>query len=94
MIYKDAQTFGLAPGFQGSGVSTTTTYKLRHGQTRKQRMLERWRDGPDKRNGKILSLWCGSEFSLCTRNMRRRQLIHILASDTLVRFMDDGQSEM
>lgn len=92
--YKDAQTFGIAAGFQGSAVSTTSTYKLRHGQTRKQRMLARWRDEPDKRNGKILSLWCGSEFSLCTRNIRRRQLIHVLASDTLLRYMEYGQFEM
>jgi hypothetical protein len=92
--YKDAQTFGIAAGFQGSAVSTTSTYKLRHGQTRKQRMLARWRDEPDKRNPKILSLWCGSEFSLCTRNIRRRQLIHILASDTLMRYMEYGQFEM
>lgn len=56
-------------------------------------MLARWRDEPDKRNPKILSLWCGSEFSLCTKNIRRRQLIHILASDTLMQYMEYGHFE-
>ena len=93
-IYKDSQTFGVAAGFQGSSISSKASYKLRHGQIRKERILARWRDGPDKRNGKILSLTCGLEFTLCTRNVRRRQLIDILASDTLIKYMEYGQFEM
>lgn len=74
-----------ATQIQGSAMgivsgSVQLTYKRRH--TMKFALVERWRHG--LRNPIDLEAYCGVEISLCSRNARRRRLLIILASDTMV----------
>lgn len=84
--YRDATTYNLAGGYSGIQLGGARTYKFRDALTRKQRILSKWRLEPEKRNPDVLSLWCGLEVSLCTRNASRRRLIHLLGSESLSRY--------
>ncbi|TEY69518.1 hypothetical protein BOTCAL_0114g00110 [Botryotinia calthae] len=77
------QIQGSAMGFiSGSG---QVTYKRRIGHTMKDSLVERWRHG--LRNPIDLEAFSGVEVSLCSRNARRRRLLNILASDTMVNYL-------
>ncbi|KAF7907793.1 hypothetical protein EAE99_011918 [Botrytis elliptica] len=77
------QIQGSAMGFiSGSG---QVTYKRRIGHTMKDALVERWRHG--LRNPLDLEAYSGVEVSLCSRNARRRRLLNILASDTMVNYL-------
>ena len=58
-------------------------YVLRHGNTRKQNLVNRWKLSSDYVPPTTLLLRCGLELSLCTRNARRCRVIDILKSDVL-----------
>ncbi|KAF5877105.1 putative transcription factor cys6 protein [Botrytis fragariae] len=77
------QIQGSAMGFiSGAG---QVTYKRRIGHTMKDALVERWRHG--LRNPLDLEAYSGVEVSLCSRNARRRRLLNILASDTMVNYL-------
>ncbi|KAM3155336.1 hypothetical protein ABEW05_004142 [Botrytis cinerea] len=77
------QIQGSAMGFiSGSG---QVTYKRRIGHTMKDSLVERWRHG--LRNPVDLEAFSGVEVSLCSRNARRRRLLNILASDTMINYL-------
>ncbi|KAF7862488.1 hypothetical protein EAF04_007361 [Stromatinia cepivora] len=77
------QIQGSAMGFiSGAG---QVTYKRRIGHTMKDALVERWRHG--LRNPIDLEAYFGIEISLCSRNARRRRLLSILASDTMVNYL-------
>ena len=88
--YQDSITYNLAIGYSGSQIGTSRQYKKRDGMTRKQRMLSRWRLEPEKRNADVLSLWCGLEVSACTKNARRRRLLHLVNSQTMLKHRQHG----
>ncbi|KAL9122113.1 MAG: hypothetical protein Q9187_001335 [Circinaria calcarea] len=88
--YQDSVTYNLAIGYSGSQIGTSRQYKKRDGMTRKQRMLSRWRLEPEKRNADVLSLWCGLEVSACTKNARRRRLLHLINSQTMLKHRQHG----
>ncbi|KAJ8069538.1 hypothetical protein OCU04_003188 [Sclerotinia nivalis] len=77
------QIQGSAMGFI-SGASQVT-YKRRSRHTMKDALVERWRHG--LRNPIDLEAYFGIEISLCSRNARRRRLLNILASDTMVNYL-------
>ncbi|PQE29553.1 beta transducin het-e4s protein [Rutstroemia sp. NJR-2017a BBW] len=77
------QIQGSAMGFvSGSG---QVTYKRRSGHTMKDALVERWRHG--LRNPIDLEAYSGVEVSLCSRNARRRRLLNILSSNTMVNYL-------
>ncbi|PQE30331.1 hypothetical protein CJF32_00008233 [Rutstroemia sp. NJR-2017a WRK4] len=77
------QIQGSAMGFiSGSG---QITYKRRSGHTMKDALVERWRHG--LRNPIDLEAYSGVEVSLCSRNARRRRLLNILSSNTMVNYL-------
>lgn len=77
------QITGSAMGFvSGSG---QVTYKRRSGHTMKDALVERWRHC--LWNPIDLEAYSGVEISLCSRNARRRRLLNILASDTMVNYL-------
>ncbi|KAL2070355.1 hypothetical protein VTL71DRAFT_13381 [Oculimacula yallundae] len=77
------QVQGSALGFFTAG--DTITYKRRVGQTMKDALLERWRH--NLRNPMDLEVFSGVEISLCTRNARRRRLLHLLGSPTMYNYL-------
>ncbi|PQE07794.1 hypothetical protein CJF31_00007621 [Rutstroemia sp. NJR-2017a BVV2] len=78
------QIQGSAMGFvSGSG---QVTYKRRSGHTMKDALVERWRHG--LRNPIDLEAYSGVEVSLCSRNARRRRLLNILSSNTMVNYLN------
>ncbi|KAL9117332.1 MAG: hypothetical protein Q9187_006132 [Circinaria calcarea] len=84
--YKDShavQVQGSAMGFVS--VSGTVTYKRREGHTMKDALVECWRNGT--RNIVELEAFSGVEVSLCTRNARRRRLLHLLGSQSMRKYL-------
>ena len=81
--YKDSEGVQIQIGHFGLQVGYQATYKYRPGTTWKERIIERWKMEPDKRNPRLLEYKCGVEVSLCTLNTRRRRLLHVLASKTM-----------
>ncbi|OAF98673.1 uncharacterized protein CC84DRAFT_1264875 [Paraphaeosphaeria sporulosa] len=83
---KGSQTYQVqasAAGFATLG--TTLEYKRVEGFNIKDALLQRWRNG--SRNIKYLEIWGGVEVSLCTENARRIQLLHLLRSPGLSRYL-------
>jgi len=83
---KGSQSFQIqasAAGFATLG--TTMEYKRTEGFNIKDALLQRWRNR--SRNIKYLEMWGGVEVSLCTKNARRIQLLHILRSQGLRRYL-------
>jgi hypothetical protein len=83
---KGSQAFQVqasAAGFATLG--TTIEYKRTEGFNIKDALLQRWRNGA--RNVKYLEMWGGVEVSLCTKNARRIQLLHVLRSRVLRRYL-------
>ena len=86
--YQDAhavQIQGSAMGFVS--IADTVTYKRRKGHSMKDTLVERWRFGP--RNPVDLEAYSGVEVSLCTKNARRRRLLHLLDSQTMRNYLKD-----
>lgn len=84
--FKDShavQVQGSAMGFVS--VAGTVTYKRREGHTMKDALVERWRNGA--RNIVELEAFSGVEVSLCTRNARRRRLLHLLGSHSMRKYL-------
>ena len=84
--FKDShavQVQGSAMGFVS--VAGTVTYKRREGHTMKDALVERWRNGA--RNIVELEAFSGVEVSLCTRNARRRRLLHLLGSQSMRKYL-------
>jgi hypothetical protein len=77
------QIQGSAMGFFSG--SSQVTYKRRSGHTMKDVLVERWRQG--LRNPIDLEAYSGLEVSLCSRNARRRRLLNILSSNTMVNYL-------
>jgi hypothetical protein len=77
------QIQGSAMGFVSG--SSQVTYKRRSGHTMKDVLVERWRQG--LRNPIDLEAYSGVEVSLCSRNARRRRLLNILSSNTMVNYL-------
>ncbi|KAN0120314.1 hypothetical protein V8E51_002522 [Hyaloscypha variabilis] len=77
------QVTGTALGIiSGSG---TVTYKRRVGHTMKDALVERWRH--NLRSPLDLEAFSGVEVSFCTKNARRRRLMHLLSSDTMRNYL-------
>ena len=86
--YSAATTFTLGIGYSGTQIGVSKQY-LRHPLvTRKQSLIQKWSMWPDRRNPYTLLPWLGIEVSLCTRNARRRRLVHILGSSTMSPFVN------
>lgn len=77
------QVQGSAMGFLSA--SGTVTYKRQRGQTMKGALVERWKH--NLRNPMDLEAFSGVEVSLCTRNARRRRLLHLLGSPTMHNYL-------
>jgi hypothetical protein len=78
------QVSGTALGIiSGTGI---VTYKRRVGHTMKDALIERWRH--NLRSPLDLEAFSGVEVSFCTRNTRRRRLMHLLASDTVRNYLN------
>ena len=78
------QVSGTALGIiSGSGI---ITYKRRVGHTMKDALVERWRH--NLRSPLDLEAFSGVEVSFCTRNARRRRLMHLLGSDTMRNYLN------
>ncbi|KAG4431687.1 hypothetical protein IFR05_012832 [Cadophora sp. M221] len=77
------QVQGSAMGFISA--SGTVTYKRQIGQTMKGALVERWKH--NLRNPMDLEAFSGVEISLCTRNARRRRLLHLLGSPTMHNYL-------
>ena len=86
--YNSSTTLMFSAGYSGSQIEVSKQYQQRPSKTRKQILLEKWTLNPHKRNPNMLLLWCGLEVSLCTRNARRRRLIEILGSNTMLPHID------
>jgi hypothetical protein len=83
---KGSQSFQVqasAMGFATFG--TTMEYKRIGGFNIKDALLQRWRNG--SRNVKYLEMWGGVEVSLCTENARRVQLLHLLRSRGMRKYL-------
>jgi len=77
------QLTGTALGIiSGSG---TVTYKRRVGHTMKDALVERWRH--NLRSPLDLEAFSGVEVSFCTKNARRRRLMHLLSSETMRNYL-------
>jgi hypothetical protein len=61
-------------------------YKRRKGETMKDALLDNWRH--DNWNPLYLEFYGGVEVSLCSRNARRKRLLGILSSDTMVNYLN------
>jgi hypothetical protein len=79
----EVQVQGSALGLLSA--SGTVIYKRRKGQTMKDALVERWRH--NLRNPMDLEAFSGIEISLCTRNARRRRLLHLLGSPTMFKYL-------
>ena len=92
-VYKDSEILQIQAGHSGVQVGYAASYKIRPGTTRKDRILWRWRMEPEKRNPRLLLLWCGLEVSLCTRNARRRRLVDLMGSKTISSYLETARFE-
>lgn len=78
------QVSGTALGIiSGTGI---VTYKRRVGHTMKDALVERWRH--NLRSPLDLEAFSGVEVSFCTRNARRRRLMHLLGSNTMRNYLN------
>lgn len=84
--YKDSQTIQVQGGGLGLTVGTTIAYKNRDGLTRKEALVERWRNSM-LCNPVTLEIFGGLEISVCTRNARRVRLLELLSTDTMQLFL-------
>ncbi len=69
--------------------SAQRTYK-RRGKTWKEAWTEEWKNNPESRNVRILEYKFGVEVSACTYNARRRRLISLLSSKTMMNHLRNG----
>jgi hypothetical protein len=69
--------------------SAQRTYK-RRGKTWKEAWTEAWRNNPESRNIRILEFKFGVEVSACTYNARRRRLVSLLGSKTMMNHLRNG----
>ena len=86
--YNTTTTYTFGIGYSGTQIGVSKQYQRYPSTTRKQSLVQKWTMWPDKRNPYTLLPWCGIEVSLCTRNARRRRLIHLLGSSTMAPFVD------
>lgn len=86
--YSSATTFSLGIGYSGTQIGVSKQYQRYPLVTRKQSLVQKWTVWPNQRNPFTVLLWWGIEVSVCTRNARRRRLIHILGSSTMAPFVD------
>ncbi|MCJ1434354.1 hypothetical protein MMC27_003722 [Xylographa pallens] len=86
--YSATTTYNFGIGYSGTQIGVSKQYQRHPSITRKQSFVQKWTMWPDKRNPNTLLSWCGIEVSLCTRNARRRRLIHILGSNTMAPYLD------
>ncbi|MCJ1398969.1 hypothetical protein MMC11_002171 [Xylographa trunciseda] len=86
--YNTTTTYTLGIGYSGTQIGVSKQYQRYPSVTRKQSLIQKWTMWPDKRNPYTLLSWCGIEVSLCTRNARRRRLIHVLGSNTMAPYLD------
>ena len=85
----DSETFLLqvTPPYVTAGAQRT--YKMR-GRTWKESFIEDWKNKPESRNVRILEFNFGVEVSACTYNARRRRLITLLGSNTMINYLRNG----
>ncbi|EPE35581.1 C2H2 and C2HC zinc finger [Glarea lozoyensis ATCC 20868] len=84
--YHDSHAVQITASIMGMvSIADTLTYKRRAGQSMKDVLVERWRNG--LRNISDLETYGGVEVSLCTRNARRRKIRQILASQTMRKYL-------
>lgn len=84
--YVDGYTLQVSVGGMSlAKFGGQVTYKRRAGFNMKDALVERWRN--KERNISDLEAFSGVEFSLCTRNARRRRLWQILRSQTMCDFL-------
>lgn len=69
--------------------SAQRTYK-RRGVTWKEAWTEAWRNNPESRNIRLLEFKFGVEVSACTYNARRRRLISLFGSKTMMNHLRNG----
>jgi serine/threonine protein kinase len=89
--YLDAESYTGQLGFSTAGVSTNISaqksYKRREGHSMKDALLELWTNEPDLRDIRVLEARCGVEVSWCTHNSRRRRLIDLLGTKTMLEYI-------
>jgi hypothetical protein len=74
----------LGPSYIKAGAQRT--FK-RRGITWKMAFIESWKNNPEGRNVRMLEIRFGVEVSACTYNARRRRLITLLGSNTMVNYL-------
>lgn len=72
-----------------SKAAAQRTYKLR-GRNWKEALIEDWKNNPEGRNVRILEYKFRVKVSSCTQNARRRRLITLLGSNTMVNHLRNG----
>lgn len=87
MLESEAVSFIVGPPYAKVGVQRT--YKKRW-QTWKDAWIENWKNSPEGRNVRILEYWFGVGVSACTYNARRRRLITLLGSKTMLNYLRNG----
>lgn len=86
-LESEAVSIAVGPPYAKGGVQRT--YK-RRGQTWKEAWIKDWKNSPEGRNVRILEYRFGVEVSACTYNARRRRLITLLGSKTMLNYLRNG----
>jgi hypothetical protein len=85
----DSEVVQIQVGLSYIKVGAQRTYK-RRGRTWKEAWIENWKNNPESRNVRILEYKFGVEVSACTYNARRRRLITLLGSKTMMNHLRNG----
>lgn len=86
---RDSQTVTVQlSALSMASVGYQEQYRIREGFLLREQLLAMWTYEPGSRNPAILSHFAGVEVSACTENARRRRLVHILGSSTMLNYLD------
>jgi len=85
----DSETVQIQVGPPYVKIGVQRTYK-RRGRTWKEALIENWKNNPESRNVRILEYKFGVEVSACTYNARRRRLVTLLGSKTMMNYLRNG----
>jgi len=84
-----AEIVQLQVGSPYATVGVQREYKMR-GRSWKQSLIEDWKHRPATRNIKFLEFKLGLEVSTCTHNARRRRLITLFGTGTMLNYLRNG----
>jgi hypothetical protein len=87
--FLDSEALQIQVGGPYAAVTGQRIWKMR-GRTWKEAWTENWKNNPESRDVKMLEFRFGVEVSACTYNARRRRLVTLLGSNTMMNYLRNG----